>query len=235
MNKPLLTFWKDNEDNVGDHLTPAIVEHLLKRRVVLAAKTDTAKLLAVGSILGFLREDDVVWGTGCIKPRVILSPRGAKFLAVRGPLTREQVQDADVPSVYGDPGLLLPLVYNPVVEKAHKFGIIPHYVDEGQFLSSKEFIISVRQPWHSFVRELLSCDMIISSSLHGLVLAEAYGIPVVWAKYSDKIIGGTFKFFDYLLGTGRKIQQPSTSEVLPPLDNLKEIQTRLVEVLLEHY
>ena len=49
---------------------------------------------------------------------------------VRGPLTRKRLSEINCycPPVYGDPGLLLSLYYNPTIKKTHKLGIIPHHI-----------------------------------------------------------------------------------------------------------
>jgi pyruvyltransferase len=67
-----------------------------------------------------------------------------------------------------------------------------------------------------------------SSSLHGIVVAEAFGIPVKWIAPGQDIIGGEHKFQDYFLGTGRKKQKPG---LIPPIKNLKEIQDRLINAI----
>jgi len=52
------------------------------------------------------------------------------------------------------------------------------------------------------VEDILSCRRIFSSSLHGLVLADAYEIPSCRLILSDLIIGGNFKYDDYYSGIG---------------------------------
>jgi len=50
----------------------------------------------------------------------------------------------------------------------------------------------------------MKCRKIVSSSLHGIIIAETFGIPTAWLRCSDKIVGGEFKYHDYYLGSGRK-------------------------------
>jgi len=116
------------------------------------------------------------------------------------------------PEVYGDPALLLSLYYCPKVEKKHRIGVVLHYKDQTD--ENKErilqafpdvFFIDIAHynNWLGFVDQLLSCDVILSSSLHGLIVAESYGVPNVWVKLSGNVMGGEFKFHDFFLSINR--------------------------------
>jgi pyruvyltransferase len=48
-----------------------------------------------------------------------------------------------------------------------------------------------------FVKQIHECEYILSSSLHGIIIADSYGIPAYHIELSDKIIGGQWKFKDY--------------------------------------
>jgi pyruvyltransferase len=221
--------------NFGDTLTPIIIENILGYKPEYTNKEDSAKLLATGSILKFIKENDVVWGTGLNEPIKIQAPKGARFLAVRGPITRSFVEPADaVPEIYGDPAILIPLFYNPKIEKTHEVGLIPHYIDKPFVkLKSGEKLIDIEADWKTVIDNILSCKKIIASSLHGIITAEAYGIPAEWAVYSDQVIGGEMKYQDYFLGTGREKQKPFAP--LPPLENLEQKQNALLKALKEYY
>lgn len=235
VHRRIKAYWHP-EKNVGDTLTPVLLS-ALGFDVEKAGREDEGKLLGVGSIIqSSLRKGDIVWGSGIIKEKEVQAPAGVRFLAIRGKLSRALIKGADVPEVYGDPALLLPLIFKPDVKITHRIGIIPHYVDfevaqKGFPILNKDGhykLIDVRLPWKDFITEVLSCETIVSSSLHGIVIAEAYGRPANWQVWSDKVIGDGFKFKDYLTGTGRNPQEPGW---LPPIPNLKAIQDGLTEAL----
>jgi len=46
------------------------------------------------------------------------------------------------------------------------------------------------------VRQIGSCKRIVTSSLHGMIVADAFGIPRR-VEICNKLDGGTFKFRDY--------------------------------------
>lgn len=220
--------------NFGDTLTPHILAHFVNERVDHAERDDTRKLLAVGSILHLMQTNDVVWGSGLNKNRKIKAKPGVIFLAVRGPITRSLIVGANVPQVYGDPAILLPLIYNPKIEKTCECGVLPHYVDKPFVkLEPGQKLIDIQKDWKTVINEVLSCKKIITSSLHGLICADVYGIPVVWTKYSDKITGGPLKFQDYLLGTGRNRHQYNAQ--IKPIADLETKQKILISALQKYY
>ena len=122
----------------------------------------------------------------------------------------------ECPEVYGDPALLMPLIYKPKVEKVKgRIGFIPHYKDvkdkdiirllnEG---GKDAILIKVQKysSWHDVIKQILSCEFIISSSLHGLILSDAYGIPNQWITLQKALPGGGFKFDDYYSAVGKVV------------------------------
>lgn len=204
-------------ENFGDTLSLPIVSHFAGRLAQLAERNDRGKVLAVGSILTCMRPGDVIWGAG-VQQDQRFQADGATFLAVRGPLTRSAIDGVDVPAVYGDPALLLPLVYDPDVDVVHDVGAVPHFVDayESQQRNRGALHISVKNHWQDVVRQIKSCRRIIATSLHGIVVAEAYGIPVMWhASYTGNLRSTNLKFQDYFMGTGRPPQRPGVLDPLP--------------------
>ena len=47
------------------------------------------------------------------------------------------------------------------------------------------------------VREIAAADAVVTTSLHGLVTADAFGIPATWTMLEPPLSGGAFKFHDY--------------------------------------
>lgn len=229
-------FWLDDQkNNLGDNLNKPILEWLGYKVEYTTKRNHQGKFVGIGSIMSSVRPNDIVWGTGIIRENQNLSPaHGAKFLAVRGKKTHRQLRRAGIkcPEVYGDPALLLPLIYNPEIEPIYEVGYIPHYIDKPLVKAPQGslFIDIQTLDYKHVIDQILQCRKIITSSLHGIILAEAYDRKVEWVQYSDNVIGGEFKFRDYLTGTERPEQ--SYGE-LPILDKnvLKHIQDGLIKAL----
>lgn len=166
------------------------------------------RLLSVGSVLHCARTDDVVWGSG-VNGKVAETEHRYTQLdvrAVRGPLTREFLlaRGIAVPEVYGDPALLLPTLFpgrfNLSASTSHV--VVPNLHDL-QFVRERREpnIVSPLDSWNICVARILDAKFVIASSLHGIVIAEAFGIPARYVRFSD--IEKPFKYDDYMLGTGR--------------------------------
>ena len=179
--------------------------------------------MCIGSILNsyFLSQKNViVWGSGARDANLPMNGFPKKICAVRGKLTREYLQKRgiDCPEIYGDPALLLPLLYRPVSTKKYKLGFILHFRDAGNELIHrlvKEFgesaiIIDIvhYNRWESVVEKIVECESIASSSLHGLIVADAYKIPNVWIRFGDDTFEGEFKYLDYFSGVRRQTKVP---------------------------
>lgn len=197
-------------NNWGDALSPVLVGLLSGKPVVHLQGLHNERYLAIGSILGGANEFAEVWGSGFIREHesIIGHPRAVH--AVRGPLSRAALlrQGVACPEVFGDPALLLPRFFNPKVSQRYSVGIVPHYIDKGhpwldqQRRDPQVLILDIESGIQEFVRAVKSCEVILSSSLHGLICADAYGVPNAWVQFSDDVVGGSFKFRDYNLSIG---------------------------------
>ncbi len=224
-----LYWWRPNEHteiegtNFGDELSLAIVERICGKNITRAKKSDT-KLLAIGSIIQFAKNGDVVWGAGMngkelprkfhfkklnrlekkkLRRRYTFSDLDVR--AVRGPLTRQLLLDLgiQVPEIYGDPALLLPILFPEIevpLDPELEYIAIPH-ISEVQLFSNQYNVVFPTDPWEEIVDKIIRSRFVISSSLHGIIVAEAFGIPACFLRVTSN--EPDFKYLDYYLGTGR--------------------------------
>lgn len=202
-----LTWWV-NVENFGDLLSPWLVEKMTGRSVVFNDGSSPC-YIAIGSVMRRVRDDTIVWGSGCFgtEPKKQLNAN-ADYRAVRGPLTRNKLRIAKIPcpEVYGDPALLVPFFHYPQVERTHEVGVILRWSEREwnncKFGSGIKKIYLKTDKVEEVLDDILSCKKIVSSSLHGLIIADAYGIPNAWlASHTPK--GGEFKFYDYFLSVNK--------------------------------
>lgn len=232
--------------NLGDIVSPPIFEYFLGFAPHWVRPEKGPKWLGVGSILETARPGDWVWGTGT-KYEEDVDAAGLKVAAVRGPRTASLLRNFRGEVAIGDPALLLPKIYGPTVKRdqAGFVGFVLHYVDRDfiPYLDKDVIVIDVTNPnWMATVDAIAGCSLIISSSLHGIIIAEAYGVPAVWIQPSDRILGGHHKFQDYYASTGRKgFCQPWTNSLdllrasAEPPPNFASLQIGLVDSLMEAF
>ena len=106
--------------NFGDILNKWLIEQISGKTVTLAQPGPEVNI-CIGSILKFVTANMHVWGTGAMRLADKPNPH-AYYHAVRGPATQQVVlmNGCKCPDIYGDPALLLPKYYSPVVEKKYK-------------------------------------------------------------------------------------------------------------------
>ena len=162
-----------------------------------------------------------------------LNGKNANFKFVRGPLTRDHIiaQGGHCPKIYGDPALLLPFFCDEST-KEYDVGLVPHYQDYKfvkKMYPNHNVINVVNDDPIKVAKEITKCRKIISSSLHGIICASAYGIPSAQVKFS-KLHGDGIKFLDFYKSV--EIEDPKISTVerpdyslgkIKPLNNIIEI------------
>ena len=207
MSQKIKLYWAHSKPNFGDCLSPLICE-LVSGKQIVYSKIARCDLIATGSLLGRLKERPWsrkvnVWGTGSI---IKSKPHRSRHIyhAIRGKHTAAQITNAQV-TTFGDPGLLADQLINPSqIEKCHEIGIVPHYKDRDnpatirlQNTLNQAKIIDVFQSPKEVITQIAQCHTILSSSLHGLITADALAIPNQRIQISDAIRGGDWKFNDY--------------------------------------
>lgn len=203
-------FNKPYAHNFGDDINFSFLKELTgKQHKKYNKKDKKINYSFIGSILFDEWIDDFteIWGSGFLYKHN-LKNKPHKIYAVRGPKTRDQLLDLniDCPETYGDPALLIPYYYYPYVMKKYKLGIIPHHSHIksdilNKFKDNKDILIidfTKYNDWKDIIKEIVECEFIVSESLHGLIISEAYRIPNIWISIG-KNIGQNFKFEDFFL------------------------------------
>jgi len=215
---PSLKWWKATP-NWGDTFSPVLFERISGVRPRHLGRENPRRLpnyVSMGSILSWADEQSAVWGAGFLSEGQELEGRPQQVCAVRGPLSRKILftQHVPCPEVYGDPALLLPRFFSPALTGEFRLGVVAHYVDKGdrrlrRLRSDGDvLLIDVQGGVDDFVRQVCRCRAIVSSSLHGMIVADAYGIPAGWVELSERVVGNGFKFRDYFASVGKTTTKP---------------------------
>jgi len=233
--------------NFGDLLTPLLIDRFIHLPHIQASSQE-ANLVMVGSILEHLSwsYSGIVAGAGLLHSTSRFITNG-RILAVRGPMTLERLyskingKPLDFSSiVLADPGLLADELV-PEQIKQYNLGIIPHWTDTSLALNPifKKFnplIINVADNPLKVIAQIGQCKKIVSSSLHGIILADAFGIPrrielPPRALSHPQQEGGTFKWRDYSASIGMRFETGITQE--PDRNIIIEKQHELFDVFEE--
>ncbi len=207
--------WWNVKDNVGDYLSNVVYNWMTKDIDTSLPRKRGIHLMTIGSLIGGGNFDSVIWGSGILDLALVKSVYKKSWLirydirAVRGPLTKEVLINAgynceNIPM--GDPAILMPLIYKRQSsnnEKKYKYCVINHYVNEKEKYEIPDSIcISAgTTEYKKFIDTIVESKIVISSSLHGIILAEAYGVPAIYC--CSNLEKSLFKVYDYYFSTGR--------------------------------
>ena len=220
-------FYNIGRNNFGDYINKIFFEKLLDRNDLIFNTASISKkhYLTTGSILEVANKNSIVVGSGFINDTCNIGSKKItgkgnnkilqkpfKIYIVRGPLTRNKLlrMGIECPEKYGDPLILFPLIYNnKYINIKYKVGIIPHYIDKKEnnlrklissFDSSEVKIIDIiikNNNYERFIDNILSCEYVISSSLHGVIMGLIYRKKTIYVQFSNKVVGNGFKFNDF--------------------------------------
>lgn len=228
--------------NFGDDINMVIVSFLSKRHVVpynysiIARLLNRKKFMVIGSVITMNDlSNTIIWGSGVLSSKFSLCNLPVGVYAVRGPLSRDYLIERGIqcPEVYGDPALLLPEIYNPSPPKKYKIGIIAHYLDHRSEVlkkilenNSEDIVfldVTNYGKWQNFIDTIKSCDCILSSSLHGLIVSDAYNVPNRWVEFDFKMDDSGFKFRDYFSSVGRNLEQAFVLRANMQIEELRSL------------
>ena len=231
-----LHWWRipGQKQNVGDMLSVVVTDYMRSQLGLTEKAGKKSHLYTIGSIIDGGYQDAVVWGSGLLRGDKRYWWRCLRKLdvrCVRGPQTRKTLLDNGYacPEVYGDPAILMPLIYPAKKsEKTYPCLVIPHY----SFTTEAVYILSpMTADWRMFVDQILKAELVVSSSLHGIILAEAYGIPAILLNDHDMNL---FKYKDYYYSTGRyefpvaRTVEEAMTMTPAALPDLKSLQQGLI-------
>jgi len=221
-----ILYWRLEEGfgNFGDELNVPVGKFLFGDKVIFNKDDSNKSIRLIGSNLGDIKNGDIVCGVGFHHHTQNIQSKEHQINCVRGPLSLKTLNkqlDKPVKCFLGDPALLLKLFHKPKFRKdlVGKIGVVPHVSNIDYFKKQVDglsdfYLIDPTNRWEQVVDEIYSCDKIISSSLHGLICADAYDKPNVWIRIPGQSIPpccensdyGDFKYWDYLLSQGREIK-----------------------------
>jgi pyruvyltransferase len=210
--------WKPRSGarNFGDHLSHVIAAAVAREQgLTFDDETSNAKrLLGVGSILHFAQDGDTVWGSG-VNGKIAVEEIRARRLdvrAVRGPKTAEVLRSfgIHVPEVFGDPALLLPRYFGARfrVAPVRDYIFIPN-LNDLKTHGHLDNLVSPLSGWNRCIEAICGAKLVIASSLHGIILADAFGVPARYVRLTET--ESQFKYDDYAQGTGRRALVPARS------------------------
>lgn len=196
------TYWWTNTPNFGDEIGPLLLRSagiapLLKPR-------KEAEVFTVGSLLELVPQtfSGIIWGSGKMHRGDVTSLPHATILALRGELTRAAL--GHPPVALGDPGLLLPDLIAPP-GRGRGIAVVPHFSHRDEpwldhlmnRLGPTARIVDVGQAPRVVARDIAAAAQVMSTSLHGLIVADGLGIPALWALPDPVVSGRDFKFVDH--------------------------------------
>ena len=199
-------------NNVGNIFGPFLLRHLsaenVKINITGPSKSVTSpSLMLGGSIVQDSQKGCVISGCGILsKNDKIIDFLDCRL--VRGQYTLNKILECkpnyDKKIILGDASLALPYIMKTkITKKIYKYGIILHYVDKRlSYYFNKNPQINMIEINNgnilNFADRIMECESIISSSLHGLIVANSLCIPTAWIRLPGTLLPqDNIKFYDY--------------------------------------
>ena len=207
---------KAKHHNAGDMFNINIMRYLgLEFKKVRATNANT---YCIGSILNSIvvqpklnnQKNKIcnILGAGFsnIPEQSEILAKNIKVYALRGKLSKEILENLtqkNIDCILADPGLLVSYLYPYyTTTKLHKVGIIPHFEDKNDILLKNiqlnkynYKIIDIEDDIETIAKDINCSECILSSSLHGLIFSDSFGIPNRQISLSKK--KNNFKYKDY--------------------------------------
>lgn len=156
-----------------------------------------------------------IWSAGFIRycdKKEIPVRSHLQIASVRGELSKkriEQILGRSIDCSLGDAGLLASELLQEKTTKKYRLGIVPHQREIGEKewdhlrdTIPNSILLDVTADPMETLRKMSECECMISSSLHGLIIADSFGIPNQRVILTDRLAGDGFKFDDYYSAFG---------------------------------
>lgn len=156
----------------------------------------------------------IVWRgvRGPLSRALLLARHGVHTPVIRDPAL---LVPSLLPCCSGDAGGLYPrgVTHQPAPSSFNVVFVL-HAVDVDAFKASPMYrklvathpgrvaCVSNVNSFQAAIADLWSGKRVVASSLHAVILAHAYGIPVLPVRVSDKVLGGDWKFQDHYFSVG---------------------------------
>jgi len=215
-------------NNFGDELNEYIIKKMISNSdtvvhfINLAAPKRFIKELKsfslIGSIMHHLPKNTDIIGSG-VNPNYPNINKNLNILALRGDLSKQYLiskLDYKIDKIiFGDPALLIPRLFpewlDPLPLSEKEIGIIPHFNDIPHFETINNNDINLNyeccypnQSAKVVIDFIRTKKIIISSSLHGLILSEMLGKEVKWVMFEGSLKSESeFKYVEYFYSTNR--------------------------------
>ena len=253
-------------NNAGDLLNEYIINKIFGLEVVYENRYK-ASLSAIGSGLSkyekardikerlkqliYPKKTIYIWGTGFltypVEQNISFYSDKLFSCAVRGELTKKRVEDIikkklDIPTCDG--GILTSELFKSPPQKKYTMGIIPHYKEQGEKIFKElgqyydnSIVINLRDDPMTVFEQIASCENVVSSSLHGLIIADSFRIPNLHIKVTNNMLGDGYKYADYYSCYGLPDNYYTPSSVnMPTIEYIREsyvITDKMVETKKE--
>lgn len=222
--EPCAVHYWEGSNNFGDMLNEDLLNYFSIK--FKHSERKSTKYLFIGSILqlnGYINKLNV-FGAGFIHPPLesfnfpqakmesFKFPQGVNAFCLRGEKTKECLKKLTGQNLdhclLGDPGLLCRDIFPNKEKKLYDVGIIIHeqskdspYIKNIKLENKSYTFIDINSPTKEVCKQITQCRFILSSSMHGLIASDSYGIPnhriITTDSQNPYQTRYNFKFEDY--------------------------------------
>lgn len=198
-----LYYYKTPAGNFGDDLNQWLWRQLFPIPIEQCFDDETL-FLGIGSILNSeipkYPPKKIVFGTGYGYGSLPSVTDAWRFICVRGPLTAQALELPPSAAIC-DSALLVRELVEPARSAEHKIAFMPHHrminADDWQSVCESLDIcyIDPAAPIQNILDKIRSSELVISESLHGAIMADAFRVPWIPVRTNSFIL--EFKWQDW--------------------------------------